>query len=86
MLECLSHILRKSSKQIYAICVNLNTNQIIWGWNYKAFYVIFQEIYAADKKIYATAGRTGRAKYQLCLHKLQLHCHIALDCPIDFIS
>ena len=35
------------------------------GWNYIAFRVVFQEIYAADKKIYATAGRTGRAKYQL---------------------
>ena len=38
----------------------------IWDWNYKAFRVVFQEIYAADKKTYATAGRTGRAKYQLC--------------------
>ena len=65
-LDYLSYILHKNSTQIYAICVNLNTNQIIWGWNHIAFRDVFQEIYAADKKIYATAGRTGRAKYQLC--------------------
>ena len=64
-LEYLSHILRKRSTQIYAIWVNLNINQIIWGLNYIAFRVVFQEIYAAERKIYATAGRTGRAKYQL---------------------
>ena len=29
-----------------------------------------KEIYAADKKIYATAGCTGRAKYQLCNNML----------------
>ena len=51
--EYLSHILRKSSTKIYA------------GLSYIAFCVVFQEIYAADKKIYATVGRTGRAKYQL---------------------
>ena len=54
-LEYLSHILRKRSTQIYAIWVNLNINQIIWGLNYIAFRVVFQEIYAADKKINATA-------------------------------
>ena len=59
-LEYLSHILRKRSTQIYAIWVNLNSNQIIWGLNYIAFRVVFQEIYAAERKIYATAGRTGR--------------------------
>ena len=64
-LKFLSHVLRQSSTQIYAICVNLNINQIIWGLNYIAFRVVFQEIYAAERKIYATAGRTGRAKYQL---------------------
>ena len=37
----------------------------IWDWNYKAFRVVFQEIYAADKKIYATTGRTGRAKFDI---------------------
>ena len=46
----------------------LINNENIWGWNYIAFRVVFQEIYAADKKIYATADRTGRAKYQLCLN------------------
>ena len=47
----------------------------IWGWNYKAFCVVFKEIYAAAKKIYATAGPTGPAKYQLCIqpgHDFQL--------------
>ena len=36
------------------------------GLNYNVFRVVFLKIYAAHKKIYATAGRTGRAKYQLC--------------------
>ena len=39
---------------------------ILWGWIYIAFRVVFQEIYAADKEIYATPGPTGPAKYQLC--------------------
>ena len=64
-IEYLSHILHKSSTKIYAICVNSNTYQIIWGWNYIAFHIVFQEIYAADKKIYATTGRTGRAKFDI---------------------
>ena len=51
--EYLSHILRKSSAQIYA------------GLSYIAFCVVFQEIYAADKKNLRDRGRTGRAKYQL---------------------
>ena len=38
----------------------------ILGSNYKAFRVVFLKIYAAHKEIYATAGRSGRAKYQLC--------------------
>ena len=38
------------------------------GKNYIAFRVFFQEIYAVDKEIYATAGPTGPAKYQLCPH------------------
>ena len=42
----------------------------IWGWNYKAFCVVFKEIYAAAKTISATAGPTGPAKYQLCLSPL----------------
>ena len=56
-LEYLSHILRKSSTRIYTICVSFNIYHVI---------TFFKKIYAADKKIYATAGPTGPAKYQLC--------------------
>ena len=38
----------------------------ILGLNHKGFCVVFLKIYAAHNKFYATAGRTGRAKYQLC--------------------
>ena len=41
-LEYLSQILHKSCKQIYAICVNLNTNQSIRGWTI-AFCFVFQK-------------------------------------------
>ena len=39
--------------------------------NYIAFRLVFKKIYAADEKIYATAGPTGPAKYQLCLKQGQ---------------
>ena len=70
-LEYLSHILRKSSTQIYAICVSLNIFHTFCVkvahnmCNYIAFRFVFKKIYAADEKIYATAGPTGPAKYQL---------------------
>ena len=37
-----------------------------------AFRLVFLKIYAADGKFYATAGRTGRAKYQLCCYLVYL--------------
>ena len=40
-------------------------------------------IYAVDKKIYATAGRTGRAKYQLCVWKGGKGAEGGADGPMD---
>ena len=37
-----------------------------WRGNSKAIRVVFWQIYAVIQEFYATAGRSGRAKYQLC--------------------
>ena len=51
----------------YKFCVKHYSQCTIFGVEIiKHFALFFQEIYAGYKKNYATAGRTGRAKYQLC--------------------
>ena len=37
-----------------------------WGENSKANWVVCWKIYAVIQEFYMTAGRSGRAKYQLC--------------------
>ena len=79
-LEQLLHILHKSSKRSesktkinalthfaylnthYKFCVKHYSQCTIFGVEIIKHFALF---FAADKKNYATAGRTGRAKYQL---------------------
>ena len=58
------HTLRKSS----TILAQLEHQQDLLpflGGNNKVIWVVFWKIYAAIQEFYATAGRSGRAKYQL---------------------
>ena len=89
-LKYLSHILRKSSTQIYAICVNLDTNQTFCVKSTRNVHYLGLKLYSilrcfsrnlrSWQKNYATAGRTGRAKYQLCAchEKITLFSNLCL--------
>ena len=78
--EYLSHILRKSSTQIYAICV---IYALIKSFGVKLYSILrcFSRNLRSWQKIYATVGRTGRAKYQLWTRTIQPFKKYLKKCP-----